>query len=71
MSNADLQVLFTNSKTIHEAALMAATQWAISDESKRGLNLAISPEKFGEAVADVYIATAKKIIAASRSEVAS
>lgn len=71
MSNTDLKILFTDIKTIHEAALMAATQWAMSVESKSGLNLGVSPEMFGQAVADVYVATAEKIIAASRSEVAS
>jgi hypothetical protein len=63
--------LVTDIANIHETALMAATQWAMSDESRSGLNLGISPEKFGQAIADVYVATAKQLIAASRSEVAS
>jgi hypothetical protein len=70
MKNTKLAILLTN-ENIHSAALMAATHWTMADESKRGLNLAITAEDFGKAAADVYISAAKRLIAVSDSEAAS
>jgi hypothetical protein len=70
MSDTRLQCLI-DGKNLHETALMAATHWAVSVESKSGLNLGITPEKFGQAVAEVYIAAAKQLIEDSRYEGAS
>lgn len=70
MNNTQLAILLT-SENIHSTALMAVTHWVMADESKRGLNLAINADAFGKAAADVYISTAKQLIAASGSEAAS